>query len=100
MLPPKGAKPSKAGAPAAPLREHLEAVARQTGRRDPRLDEPDLPSGFEPTWCAFWTLFSGQALTFAEIDAWARLTGEELLPCEAEMLRTMSVVAVREASDG
>ncbi len=95
LLPPAGAPKNKSS-----LRDHLEAVERQTGERDPRLEEPELPPGYEPTWNAFWMMYAGKVLTFTEIDAWSRLTGEDLTPREVEMLRTMSVVAVREASDG
>lgn len=95
LLPPATAPKSKGS-----LRDHLEAVEKQTGHRDERLDEPEMPCGWEPTWNAFWLMYSGQVLTFAEIDAWSRLTGEVLTPHEAEMLRKMSVVAFKEAHDG
>jgi hypothetical protein len=94
LLPPRGSK-SK-----APLGDHLREIERRTGRRDRRLEEPELPSEALHTWDAFWRLYEGRPVTFSEMRAWSELTGALPTPWEAETIRAMSFAAVKEASSG
>ena len=86
LLPPKRSKGD------ASLKEHLEAVERQTGKRNPRLDAVVVPPGGANVWSIFWLVYSGKPIPFTELRAWAELTGEDL--------GQMSLVAVKEANSG
>jgi hypothetical protein len=94
LLPPKGSKDNRS------QREYLEEFERRTGKRSKRLDEPVVPREISHIWRAFWALYQGEPLSFLELRAWSELTGASLTPWEAETLRMMSLVAVREARDG
>ncbi len=58
-------------------------------------DAPSLPDGCEPTWQHFMDLHQcrqmGQAgpscITFLELDAWGRVTGETLAQWQLEAIR-------------
>lgn len=73
--------------------DHLEALARRTGRRPTLLDVPPLPPETEHLWSWFITLHPSRPpdrpLSFPEIDAWARLTGETPAPWEVAALRAV-----------
>lgn len=93
-LPPKNSKSRES------LRTHLEFLEERTDKRDKRLDAADVPDGLEHLWVIFWTIYRGEVLDFSELLAWSELTGEQLTPWEAETLRMMSLVAVKEANSG
>jgi hypothetical protein len=59
---------------------------------------PECPYGFDVTWQAFCELSSSrqwsdwgaaQALTWAEIDAWMRVTGRHLPQSELRLVRML-----------
>lgn len=79
------------------IREHLEAVERQTGIRPAKLDGPPIPTGAEYLWNWFITLnttrgntgFGPAQFTFAEMAAWAALTGNRPEPWEVMILKAL-----------
>jgi len=67
-------------------REHLEQVYKATGKKPQDLIGPSFPKEMSPQWSVFTELhrrrghgFSGPLpLTFLDLDAWSRLTGNTL----------------------
>jgi hypothetical protein len=78
----------------ATLREHLESVERQSGKRHPKLDGPEIPPALVHLWGWFSELSQGRQpgamgparLTFLDIDAWARLTRTPIEPWELSVI--------------
>lgn len=68
------------------LRDHLESVERQTGRRDPLLDEAVLPPGTDYLWSAFIMLRRGGAVSLSGISAYQDLMGVRLSPGEIDLI--------------
>lgn len=64
------------------LRKTLESVEQQSGVHDPQLDIPDIPEGFESWYIRFMELRRGEALKYADIDAYQRITGVQLNAAE------------------
>jgi hypothetical protein len=92
------------------LRDALEKIERQTGRRDPRLDAGPVPEGFGYLWNLFWNLragasegFGGARITWADIEAYKRATGADLDAFEIEAVMAMDQAlrdAMSEGQDG
>ena len=89
------------------LREHLLAVERVTGIRPKELDElVELPQEFIFLWNDFVNLsstrpsgFGISAISFTEIDAYARLYNIEYDPWQLDMLRKFDSVAMQVYSE-
>lgn len=70
------------------------------GRRHPDLDGPRMPQTLAHVWGWFLELsaarrtgFSGvAAIGWADIDAWARLTGSRPRPWEVQLIRRLDDV--------
>jgi hypothetical protein len=80
------------------IRKHLEQVERQTGAVIPDLHPDPPPPEVDHLWRWFNDLhntrgggFGPQAISYAEIDAWARLTGSSPTPWEVSVLRRLDV---------
>lgn len=78
------------------LREHLEAVQRQTGRTPPELVGPELLPACQDWWTWWHELAEGRqqglalsTFAWAEIDAWARLTRRDIGPFDIDALRAI-----------
>jgi hypothetical protein len=78
------------------LRQHLDIVWQQTGIMPAKLaDAPMLPEGCEDTWAAFVQLRSScpsagmgpGVISFGEVDAYQRVTGERLEPWQIAAIR-------------
>lgn len=74
------------------MRAHLQQLAANTGRTDTRLSLT-CPPGCLSVWSAFIQLsrtrpqgMEAGGITFAEIEAWQRLTGVALSPWELDTL--------------
>ena len=80
----------------------LAAIARQveadTGQWPEDIPEPpEIPPEAENLWAWFWQLRTAQPsagfgpapLSFGEMDAWRRVTGNPLEPWQAEVLLAM-----------
>lgn len=76
------------------LREHLEAVERQTGRRPRDLDGPPLPDCVAHVW-SWWqdlhvarggTGFGPAPIGWQDVAAWSALTGTITRPAEIRLL--------------
>lgn len=76
--------------------EHLQAIERQTGVTPQVLaDAPHLPAGCEDVWRIFNELhacrgnngFGPQRITYADIDAFQRVSGVVLQPWELAAVR-------------
>jgi len=86
------------------LRTQLEQVGKTTGKRDPRLDGPEIPPAGEHIWAWFWALDSARSssgfgispIGYGDIDAWARRTGVDPTPWEVSVLRDMDMAYCRE----
>lgn len=83
------------------MREHLEQVARQTGRVPSELeDEPAIPACVETAWVWFFELNRARSgtglginpLSYAEISAWSELTGNRPAPFELRVIRALDEV--------
>jgi len=93
------------GADGTTRRDHIEEAARQLGKTPEELwpvedeadDAPEVPEGGECLWNWFQELSAGRgnngfgptAISWADIEAWARLTAVELTPYETLTLRSM-----------
>ncbi|MCB9902358.1 MAG: hypothetical protein H6826_13530, partial [Planctomycetes bacterium] len=81
------------------LRRQLEQVERTTGQRPPQLatDRPP-PIGFGPLWDSFLELNRGrigEPLSWAELDAYARLQGVRFTRVELQALRALDTAFLR-----
>lgn len=94
--------------------EHLQAIERQTGvTPQVLLDAPALPEGCEELWRIFAELhacrgntgFGPSRITYADIDAFERVSGVKLQAWEREAIRRadqayLEQVAERTRHDG
>lgn len=61
-----------------------------TGKQPPRLAEaPQCPEELIYIWDWYRDIFTGQTMTFNEIQSWSQLMGYELSAIEAEMIRKL-----------
>ena len=89
------------------LREHLASAARQTKKVDPRLLRKLHLAGWSYLLDWFWDLsqsrgstgFGPARLSFSEIEAWSRLTGNNLKPWELKAIRAMDAAYMRWAAE-
>lgn len=81
-------------------REHAPTKRHMLLLRGEKVREPEPPEGCEHLWEAFWSFLNRQRKTneysgfplplqWAEMRAWADLTGTRLLPWEAEAVMGM-----------
>jgi hypothetical protein len=79
----------------SPLLDHLLSIERQTGERPQiLLDAPPLPEGCEDLWHIFNQLHSCRGyglggplrITYADIDAFQRVSGIRLQPWERDAI--------------
>jgi hypothetical protein len=91
---------SRAGHLGATQGAHLDAAQRVAARRGNAVAgpaEPPCPAAARHVWGWFMELNQGrqatsagaQALTYAEIDSWARLTGRRPSPWEVRLLKRL-----------
>lgn len=77
------------------VREHLEAVERQTGITPKALRGPDCPFEFDRVFLLWSEIHAGRSsngmgltpLTWVDIAAWRDLTGELVTPDEIRVIR-------------
>lgn len=68
-------------------KEHLDRVAKQTGRDPEKLyDLPEIEQELLYLFRHYCNVKGQEPLTFQELDAWTRLTGTELTPGEVDIL--------------
>jgi len=78
-------------------RQHCEAAAFLSPRARQELHGPALPAACAYVWTWFCELHAARGyhqagpnpISYAELDAWARLTGRRLTPWEVAALRTL-----------
>lgn len=89
----------------ATLRQHLEAVRKQTGENPRELDEllanrcPDL---LEPVWAMFIELngsrgsngFSISPISYTEMLAWSAMTGQHPTHFEVKAIKAVDVAYI------
>jgi hypothetical protein len=78
------------------MADHLASIERQTGKRVHLAEEevPAVPWPLQHVWNDFMVLtarrsssgFGMNPLSYAEIEAWARLTSRTLSPMETRLL--------------
>ena len=76
------------------LKDHLEAVERQTGKKLEELKLPDFPEALSYVWRIFISLsntrgqgFSGGSpITFEQMKAYMDLTGNYIGPKEVDVI--------------
>ena len=85
----------------ATLREHLEAVQRQTGKKPEELCGPELPPEGAHWWHWWCELAQGRQnglavspITWADVAAWAALTGRQLDPFDLNAIRAIDAAFV------
>ncbi|MBL8967957.1 MAG: hypothetical protein JNG85_13195 [Spirochaetaceae bacterium] len=78
------------------LRNQLEQIEKQTGRRDPLLDSVKVPEGFEYLWREFWTIragagegFGGTRVTWRDLADYQAVTGVRFDAFEVEAIMAM-----------
>lgn len=90
------------------LREHLESVQRQTGKRPAELDGPPLPPEGAHWWYWWLSLAEGRGysasgvplpFTWADLRGWAELSRLELGPPDIDALRAIDRVYLKTAYD-
>lgn len=78
------------------MREHLASAWEKSGKEPARLaSAAELPPLLDPLWSDFLQLhrargsngFSPSPISFADIDAWQRVTGFKLRPWQLECIR-------------
>jgi hypothetical protein len=91
-----------------PLREHLQAAYRQTGRLPQMLlDAPELPEGCEPLWRDFLSLhsmrgstgFGASRIGIVEIDAYQRVHGVRFAHWQLEAIRRADIAFLNIKAD-
>ena len=90
-----------------PLRDHLEAVERQIGRKPKELDGPDFPELLAYVWSAFISLNSARTvgfngpnpISYPDILAWKELTGNSISFWEIEAIKNLDAVYMRVSND-
>lgn len=85
--------PDVKGDPAVPLRAVLEQVERSGGARDERLDGSEIPEGCAFLWTRFWGFYHESRITYQELDAYGRLTGDVLTSLEVRAIMAMDQAA-------
>lgn len=91
----------------ASVRAHLLSVERASGRVVAELTPPDVPACLMPVLLLFFQLRAGagsngmtsNAITPAQIKAWADLYGVALTPWELDTLFEMDAAALAELSE-
>lgn len=86
-------KPQKDGT----LKEHLEQVERQTGKRPKELDGPEFPSLMSHIWTAFLDLNNARGmgahtanpLSYSEIASYVSLMATPLTPRDIEAIKAL-----------
>jgi hypothetical protein len=88
------------------IRESYEQVASQTGVRPPELDPPPLPQEALFLWGYFIELHSTRgggmgpaAISYAEIEAWQRLTRRYLPSWQITAIKRMDQAFMRVESE-
>ena len=81
------------------VREHLEQVERQIGRKPEELKEVDFPVSMGHVWSAFVYIHSGRTpghpITYQDINAWKQLTETPLEPWTVEVIKRLDNVYMR-----
>lgn len=81
----------------ATLREHLESIHRQTGRKPAQLEVPPLPDSMIGPWTAFLALHGARTMhaagpnpiTWPELESYQRQTGIVLASHEVNAVRAV-----------
>lgn len=77
-------------------KDHLLAVAKQTGKLPAKLaEQPKCPEAFAHLWQWFLEIQTSESLTFAEIEAWSRLTHRRITGQEAAILRRLDSIYLK-----
>jgi hypothetical protein len=92
----------------ATTREHLESIEKRTGQRPKELDEAEIPLEAAHVWAWFCDLHSARSssgfgpnpISYSEIAAWGKLTGERVRRHEVKLLRQLDTLFLAEAADG
>lgn len=72
------------------LRASLTQVWKTTGRKPAQLaDAPECPEELEYLWDFYREVFTGEPLTFQEMEAWSRMTGKPVTGWEADALKSI-----------
>lgn len=59
-------------------------------RKPPQLaDAPEMPQELGYLWEWFREVFTGQPLTFGEMESWSNMTGKRLRGWEAELIKSL-----------
>jgi hypothetical protein len=82
------------------LREHYEAAARQDPAHAQQLEGPDLPELYAWAWRAFLELDRTRGpgpapIAYADMEAWARLTGCKLSPEDVALIVELDQLGFR-----
>jgi hypothetical protein len=87
----------------ATVMEHLLSVWERTGVKPARLaDAPAMPEGLSPLWHAYCDMRNScpsngmgpGRITFAELDAYQRVTGHRLAPWHVDAIRRVDVAYI------
>lgn len=60
-----------------------------------KLKLPNIPDGCEEIWNVYWELFTGERLSFTEIQAYANLNGITFTRDDLLLLRVMDNTACK-----
>ena len=69
-------------------RDHYDQVEKSTGKRV--YDEPEIPTCAAHIWSWFCDLSAAEFMSYAELKAWAEMTGANPSMFEIQALRAMS----------
>lgn len=79
-------------------RQHLEQIEKQTGIRPDEMIGPEVPDELEETLSLYWTIRTGDVLTYQELDAYVRLSGTVLTSQDIQLLRDIDMQVGHELS--
>lgn len=88
------------------VRQNLESVARQTGRRPEGLDGPELPPAGYQIWDWFMELNTTRQvgmglspITYSDMQAFFAMTGERPARWQIAAIRRLDAVVLKAAAD-
>lgn len=72
------------------MRESLIQVWKTTKRKPSFLAEaPPMPEELQYIWDLHREVFTGEPLTYGELESWSNMTGKSLQGWEAELIRSI-----------
>lgn len=81
--------------------EHLQSIWKQSGEKPKELDGPPMPELGAHLWSWFSQLHKARQgpITYSEIEAWARLTGNSPQAWEVQAIKEIDVAYLKHQTE-